>query len=71
MRLDKFTLKAAESLESAQKLAQERNHQEILPLHLLFALLTQKESIIPSIIAKLGVDAAGGGFTFEKSGGKS
>jgi ATP-dependent Clp protease ATP-binding subunit ClpB len=59
MRLDKFTLKAAESLESSQNLAQDRNHHEILPLHLLFSLLTQKESIIPSVIAKLGVDSTG------------
>jgi ATP-dependent Clp protease ATP-binding subunit ClpB len=58
MRLDKFTLKAAESLEFSQNLAQERNHQEILPLHLLMVLLTQRESVIPSVIAKLGVDAA-------------
>ena len=58
MRLDKFTLKAAESLESCQKLAQERNHQEMLPVHLLWALLTQKESVVPAVMAKLGVDSA-------------
>jgi len=54
--MDKFTLKAAEGLESAQKLAQERNHQEILPLHLALALLRQKESVVPAVVAKLGVD---------------
>ena len=58
MRLDKFTLKAAESLESCQKLAQERNHQEMLPVHLLWALLTQKESVVPAVMTKLGVDSA-------------
>ncbi len=59
MRLDKFTLKAAESLESSQKLAQDSSHQEILPVHVLLALLTQKESVVPSVIAKLGVDVTG------------
>ncbi|KPJ61660.1 MAG: Clp protease ClpB [Latescibacteria bacterium DG_63] len=58
MRLDRLTLKAAESLETSQKLAQEINHQEILPVHLLLSLLTQKESIVPSIVGKLGVDAS-------------
>jgi len=58
VRLDKFTLKAAESLESCQKLAQERSHQEMLPVHLLWALLTQKESVVPAVMAKLGVDSA-------------
>ncbi|MBN1504287.1 MAG: ATP-dependent chaperone ClpB [Candidatus Eisenbacteria bacterium] len=58
MRLDKLTLKAAEGLEASQKLAQERSHQEILPVHLLWALLTQKESVVPSVVAKLGVDSA-------------
>jgi ATP-dependent Clp protease ATP-binding subunit ClpB len=58
VRLDKFTLKAAESLESCQKLAQERNHQEMFPVHLLWALLTQKESVVPAVMAKLGVDSA-------------
>lgn len=59
MRLDRLTLRAAESLESSQSLAQEVNHQEILPVHLLLSLLTQKDSIVPSILAKTGVDAAG------------
>ncbi len=58
MRLDKFTLKAAESLEASQKLAREINHQEILPLHLLLSLLTQKESIVPSVLAKMGVEVS-------------
>ncbi|UCF78825.1 MAG: ATP-dependent chaperone ClpB [Candidatus Eiseniibacteriota bacterium] len=58
MRLDKFTLKAAESLEASQKLAQELNHQEILPAHLLTSLMSQKDSIVPSVVAKLGADSS-------------
>ena len=38
MRFDKFTIKAQEAVVRAQELAQQRNHAEILPLHLLAAL---------------------------------
>ncbi|HAV43293.1 TPA: ATP-dependent chaperone ClpB [bacterium] len=56
MRLDRLTLKAQEAVISAQELAQEKGHQEILPEHLLCSLLEQKEGIVLPLLKKLGVD---------------
>jgi len=39
MRLDRLTIKALEALQSAERLASERGHAELTPLHLLSALL--------------------------------
>jgi ATP-dependent Clp protease ATP-binding subunit ClpB len=55
MRFDKLTLKAQEALQSAQELAAQRDHQQIEPLHLLAALLQQREGIVPPLLARLGV----------------
>jgi ATP-dependent Clp protease ATP-binding subunit ClpB len=57
MRLDKFTIKAQEALQSAQNLAQESQHSELTPLHLLAALLLDKEGLVRPILSKLGADA--------------
>ena len=56
MRLDKFTIKAQEALASAQSLAVEANHSEVSSLHLLAALLEDREGIIRPLLAKLGVE---------------
>jgi ATP-dependent Clp protease ATP-binding subunit ClpB len=56
MKLDKFTRKTAEVLESAQNIALEFHHQELNPFHILSALLTQEDSIIPQILSKIGVN---------------
>ncbi len=57
MRLDKLTIKAQEALQNAQNLATELQHSELAPLHLLSALLTDKEGIVRPILGKLGADA--------------
>ena len=57
-RYDKFTVKAQESLESAQQVAAEHGNQQIEPLHLLAALLSQEEGIVPAILTRLGVASA-------------
>jgi len=59
MRIDKFTRKTAEALESAQNIALEFHHQELNPFHILSALLTQEDSIIPQILSKIGVNTQG------------
>ncbi len=56
MRLDKFTIKAQEALASAQSLAVEANHSEVSSLHLLSALLDDREGIIRPLLGKLGVE---------------
>ncbi len=57
MRLDKLTIKAQEALQTAQNLAVEQQHAEMQPLHLLAALLTDKEGIVRPLLGKLGADA--------------
>ncbi len=55
MRFDKFTIKSQEMIQQAQSEALNQNHQQIDPEHLLFVMLKEKESIISSMIKKLGV----------------
>ena len=51
-----FTNKAQDALMQAQQIAQEKGQAQIDALHLLFALLTQEQSIVITILQKLGVD---------------
>ena len=55
MRADKFTIKSREAIADAQDLASDRQHAEVRPIHLLSALLDQREGIVVPIIEKLGV----------------
>ena len=55
MRLEKLTIKSQEALQQAQGLAEKRNHQAVDVEHLLFALLGQKEGVVPSLLQKLGM----------------
>jgi len=57
MKLDKFTFKAQEALQSAQRLAETYNHPQIEPEHLLKALVDQEGGIIPTILDRLGVNS--------------
>jgi len=56
MNLNQYTLKAAEAIQSAQTIAREHKNQQITPLHLLLALLTQTDGLVPAIIQKLDND---------------
>jgi len=56
VRFDRFTLKAQETVQASQEIADKHNHQSIEPEHVLFALLDQQGGIVPSILQKLGVD---------------
>jgi len=51
-----FTRKTQEAILSAQSVAQERGQQQIDALHLLFALLSQEESVVLTLLRKLGAD---------------
>ncbi|HWP40200.1 MAG TPA: ATP-dependent chaperone ClpB [Tepidisphaeraceae bacterium] len=59
MRFDKYTLKAQEAVVRAQELAQRMDHPEIVPLHLLAALLAETEGVVQPLLQKLGVNVAG------------
>src|SRR3954469_20995757 len=58
MRFDKFTIKAQEAVSGAQELAQRKNNAEILPLHVLAALLNETEGVVQPLLQKLGANAA-------------
>ena len=55
IRWDKFTVKAQEAVQRASELASEHGNPEVLPLHLLAALLEDKEGIVPPIMEKIGI----------------
>ncbi|MGE0452535.1 MAG: ATP-dependent chaperone ClpB [Vicinamibacteria bacterium] len=57
MRLDQFTVKAQEALTTAQSLAEKRDHPEVIPEHLLKALLEQEGGVVPAALSKLGANA--------------
>ena len=59
MRLDRFTIKSQEALQSAQNLASEEQNPEIRVEHLLLTLIKQADGIVTPILQKLGVDVQG------------
>jgi len=58
IRWDKFTIKAQEAIQQANELAGQHGNPEMLPLHLLAALLQDSEGIVVPVLAKLGVNGA-------------
>jgi ATP-dependent Clp protease ATP-binding subunit ClpB len=54
IRWDKFTVKAQEAVQRAGELASEYGNPEVLPLHLLTALLEDREGIVPPVLEKIG-----------------
>src|SRR2546428_382060 len=55
-RPDRLTEKTQEAIQQAQTLAQDAQHQEITPEHLLLALLQQPDGTVPPIVQQVGVD---------------
>jgi ATP-dependent Clp protease ATP-binding subunit ClpB len=55
IRWDKFTVKAQEAVQRANELASEHANPELLPIHLLAALLQDKEGIVPPVLDKIGI----------------
>jgi ATP-dependent Clp protease ATP-binding subunit ClpB len=55
IKWDKFTVKSQEALQSAQGLAAENGNPEVLPLHLMAALLEDKEGVVLPVLEKVGV----------------
>ncbi len=59
MRLDKLTLKAQETLQSSQQMAERMNHQQIEPEHMIRCILEQTEGVVSSILGKIGANQQG------------
>jgi ATP-dependent Clp protease ATP-binding subunit ClpB len=55
LRFDKMTVKAQEAVQEAQEIAARHENQAIEPLHLLVALVEQKDGVVPPLLARLGI----------------
>jgi ATP-dependent Clp protease ATP-binding subunit ClpB len=55
IRWDKFTVKAQEAVQRANELASEHGNPEMAPLHLLAALIEDKEGIVTPVLEKIGI----------------
>ena len=55
MQMDRFTTLAQEVLAGAQSAATGRGHAELTPLHILAAMLEDRQGVAGSILAKAGV----------------
>ncbi len=57
IRWDKLTVKTQEAFQRANDLASEHGNPEVMPVHLLAALLEDREGIVLPLLGKLGVQA--------------
>jgi ATP-dependent Clp protease ATP-binding subunit ClpB len=57
MDMERLTIKAQEAIKEAQEAARRNSNQAVDAEHLLAALLAQGESLVPSVLQKLGVPA--------------
>ncbi len=55
LRFEKMTVKAQEALQSAQEIAARHENQQIEPVHLLSALVTQADGVVTPLLARLGI----------------
>jgi len=52
---EKFTVKSQQALQQAQAHAAEFGNPELQPVHLLLALVEDREGVIPAVLEKIGV----------------
>jgi ATP-dependent Clp protease ATP-binding subunit ClpB len=55
IRWDKFTVKAQAAVQRGNDLAAEHGNPELLPLHLVAAMLEDQEGIVPPVLEKIGI----------------
>ncbi len=58
MNYEKFTLKAQEAVRDASASAQSHDNPNVEVEHLLYALLTQDEGVVPALLDRIGADKA-------------
>lgn len=56
-RFDKLTVKAQEAVQRAQQLAEDRGNSQLLPLHLLAAMLDEEQGLVRPLVQKIGANA--------------
>ena len=57
MNTNQYTQKTVEAIQAAQQLAVEYQHNALEPEHLLLALASQENGLIPQLLQKMNVDA--------------
>ena len=55
IKWERLTVKSQEAVQAAQALAGENGNPEVLPLHLLAALLEDREGVVLPVLGKIGV----------------
>jgi ATP-dependent Clp protease ATP-binding subunit ClpB len=55
IRWEKLTVKSQQAMQQAQERATEQGNPEIVPTHLLLALIEDREGVIPAVLGKIGV----------------
>jgi ATP-dependent Clp protease ATP-binding subunit ClpB len=55
IRWDKFTVKSQEAIQQAQAHAAELGNPELQPVHVLLALVEDREGVVPAVLEKIGV----------------
>src|SRR5690242_11405852 len=55
IRWEKLTVKSQEAIQKASEVAAENGNPELLPIHLLTALLEDKEGIVAPVLRRIGV----------------
>jgi len=58
LNTNKLTQKSLEVIQEAQNIAVSNSNQQIDQLHLLLALLSNEDGLIPGLIEKMGIDAS-------------
>ena len=56
MNINKFTQKSLQAVQDCERIASDYGNQEIAQEHLLYALLTQDDSLIAKLMEKMGLD---------------
>ena len=56
MNISKFTQKSVQAVQDLEKVAYEYGNQEVEQEHLLYALLTQEDSLILKLIEKMDIN---------------
>src|ERR1700726_4893353 len=55
IRWEKLTVKSQQAMQQAQERAAGFGNPEMQPVHLLLALIEDREGVIPSVLEKIGV----------------
>ena len=56
MRMERFTLRGQEAIQSAIEAAERNQHQQVEPEHLLLAMLEQPEGVVRPVLGKIGAN---------------